>query len=116
MRYGHHHNEEAGHEHHHHGEAGCGHHHHHHHGPHGGRGRAWHDGGREPEASREGGASAEVICPCTGVTEEDVRRAVADGARTLDEVERSTGAGTRCGRCEQAIEACVRSELARLAS
>jgi bacterioferritin-associated ferredoxin len=51
-----------------------------------------------------------------GVTESDVQRAVANGARTLEDVESATGAGTRCGRCVGAIDACLQRELAALAS
>jgi bacterioferritin-associated ferredoxin len=51
-----------------------------------------------------------------GVAESDIQRAVANGARTLEDVEDATGAGTRCGRCVGAIEACLQRELAALAS
>lgn len=61
-------------------------------------------------------SASAVICPCMGVTESDVQRAVANGARTLEDVEDATGAGTRCGRCVGAIEASLQRELAALAS
>jgi bacterioferritin-associated ferredoxin len=39
-----------------------------------------------------------VACMCKGVTDGELRRAVAGGA-TLDEVVRATGAGSDCGCC-----------------
>ncbi len=93
-----------------------GHHHgygHGHHGHHGEFGRQHEDGA---EQQGETNSASAVICPCMGVTESDIQRAVANGARTLEDVEDATGAGTRCGRCVGAIEACLQRELAALAS
>ena len=45
-----------------------------------------------------------------------ITQAVANGARTLEDVENATGAGTRCGRCMGAIEACLQEALAAQAS
>lgn len=90
-----------------------GHCHHHGHGCHHGH---HHEGGRPHgygNGTGEGtGSSSPVICPCMGVTEADVIQAVANGARTLEDVEAATGAGTRCGRCVGELEACVQRALA----
>lgn len=93
-----------------------GNHHYHGHGHHGCHGEfdCQHEGGTEQQA--ETNSASAVICPCMGVTESDVQRAVANGARTLEDVESATGAGTRCGRCVGAIDACLQRELAALAS
>jgi bacterioferritin-associated ferredoxin len=40
-----------------------------------------------------------VLCICKAVSDHEVRRAVQDGAHTVAEVMRCTGAGTRCGTC-----------------
>jgi bacterioferritin-associated ferredoxin len=45
-----------------------------------------------------------------------IEQAVANGARTLEDVESATGAGTRCGRCTEAVEACLQEALAAQAS
>lgn len=68
-----------------------------------------HFGAGEGEVS---GPSTYVVCPCMGVTEADIWQAVADGARTLEDVEDITGAGTRCRHCEGEIEACMQQAIA----
>ena len=40
-----------------------------------------------------------LICPCNDVDEGQVRGAVADGARTLDEVFARLGKPIFCGQC-----------------
>ena len=96
------------HEHHGHGEH-CGHHHggyHHKYGYH-----RDYEGG---EAQADSGSA--LVCPCIGVTRQDIEQAVASGAKTLEEVESATGAGTRCGRCTGAVEACLNEVLVAQAS
>ena len=43
------------------------------------------------------------VCICKGVTLKTVREVVAQGASTVDEVERRCGAGGDCGSCRDAI-------------
>lgn len=45
-----------------------------------------------------------VICNCMGVTEEDIKVAIENGAKTLDEIKDATGAGSICGCCEVDLE------------
>lgn len=45
-----------------------------------------------------------VVCLCKGVSCSVVRRAIADGATTVEDVGRACGAGTDCGGCEGMIE------------
>ena len=40
-----------------------------------------------------------IVCHCDGVNDRKVRRAIASGARTIEEVAASCGAGRRCGGC-----------------
>jgi bacterioferritin-associated ferredoxin len=47
-----------------------------------------------------------------GTTTEDIVQAVAAGATTAEDIERMTGAGTRCGHCRQEIAACLEEALA----
>jgi len=39
------------------------------------------------------------VCICRSVTDTAIRRAIDDGAFTVDELGRKTGAGTQCGSC-----------------
>ncbi|MFZ5565162.1 MAG: (2Fe-2S)-binding protein [Thermodesulfobacteriota bacterium] len=43
---------------------------------------------------------AETVCYCSGTTKGDILRAVAAGARSLDEIKAATGACTQ-GRCRE---------------
>ncbi|MGN1412479.1 MAG: bacterioferritin-associated ferredoxin [Oscillospiraceae bacterium] len=40
-----------------------------------------------------------IICSCLGVTVEDVKNAVKNGAKSFEEVQEITGLGTACGDC-----------------
>ena len=39
------------------------------------------------------------VCHCRAVTDHEIRDAIADGARDLDEIGRRCGAGITCGGC-----------------
>ena len=43
------------------------------------------------------------VCLCKAVTDRDIARAMGDGARTVEDIGRCTGAGTNCGTCREAI-------------
>ena len=45
-----------------------------------------------------------VICHCKGVTHRCVDRALVEGARTLAQVCRNTGAGQDCGVCVLSVK------------
>lgn len=49
-------------------------------------------------------AGNKIICHCKNVSYIDIRMAMIDGARTLEEIKEKTGAATGCGRCAGAIE------------
>ena len=49
-------------------------------------------------------AGDRIICHCKQVSYIDIRKAMINGARTLEEVKEITGAATGCGRCSGAIE------------
>jgi len=42
------------------------------------------------------------VCLCNGVTDGDIRQAVAAGCRSLPELTMRTGCGANCGSCVQA--------------
>jgi bacterioferritin-associated ferredoxin len=45
----------------------------------------------------------DVICTCTGTTDEKVKQLIADGAKDLDKIASVTGASTGCGSCDVLI-------------
>ena len=45
-----------------------------------------------------------IVCSCLGITNGQIKDAVANGARTLEEVQDATGAGTICGACTEDIQ------------
>lgn len=49
-------------------------------------------------------AGDKIICHCKNVSYIDIRKAMINGARTLDEIKELTGASTGCGRCAGEIE------------
>lgn len=45
-----------------------------------------------------------IVCHCNQVSYADIRKAMACGARTVEEIREITGAGTGCGNCIGEIE------------
>lgn len=54
-------------------------------------------------------AGDRIICKCKNVSYIDIRKAMINGARTVEEIKEITGAGTGCGRCVPEIEAILAS-------
>ncbi|MBM4375954.1 MAG: (2Fe-2S)-binding protein [Deltaproteobacteria bacterium] len=48
-----------------------------------------------------------LVCICKAVSDRDVARAIAEGAASVDEIARCTGAGTECGSCREALACSV---------
>lgn len=48
-----------------------------------------------------------IVCHCQVVSDRTIKSAVADGARTVAAVCRSTGAGQDCGSCIFTVKALV---------
>ena len=44
-----------------------------------------------------------LVCHCFAVTHRTIDRAVADGARTVDDVAEASDAGAGCGGCHLAV-------------
>ncbi|MGO5268142.1 DUF1653 domain-containing protein [Parafannyhessea umbonata] len=57
-------------------------------------------------------AGSKYVCPCRHVTEEDIRKAIADGATSFKQVRKATGAGSKCGKCKPAAKKLVKRLLA----
>ena len=45
-----------------------------------------------------------IICECMNVSYEDIKNAVKEGAKTLDDIKEATEAGNICGICEDDIQ------------
>jgi bacterioferritin-associated ferredoxin len=41
------------------------------------------------------------VCICNSVTDSDIRNAVNDGVRNLNQLKQTTGCGTTCGSCKE---------------
>jgi bacterioferritin-associated ferredoxin len=54
-----------------------------------------------------------VVCLCQGVSEKQVRRAIAQGASCRREVTQTCGAGGVCGGCHRTINEMIRETSAR---
>lgn len=50
------------------------------------------------------------VCYCVGVTCGDIKKAMANGATTLDDIKKETGAATVCGRCAGTVEKILKGE------
>ncbi|MGN0076487.1 MAG: DUF1653 domain-containing protein [Parafannyhessea sp.] len=61
-------------------------------------------------------SGSKYVCPCKHVTEEDIRKAIANGATSLKQVRKATGAGTKCGKCKPAVKKLVKQLLAEQAA
>ena len=56
------------------------------------------------------------VCLCKGITDSQIRAAVADGASSLREVHRSLGVASQCGKCGTFARDIVRESLGNLAA
>jgi len=45
----------------------------------------------------------EIICHCSGTTEETIKTLLTNNITDLDEISRKTGACSGCGSCESAV-------------
>jgi bacterioferritin-associated ferredoxin len=54
------------------------------------------------------------VCLCRGVTDSQIRQAVAEGATTLREVNTLLGTASQCGKCGMTTRDIVNSELASM--
>jgi bacterioferritin-associated ferredoxin len=51
------------------------------------------------------------VCICNNVTEGDIKKAVQNGARTLDCLVSRLAVSTCCGQCQYYAHACLQSAL-----
>ncbi len=48
-----------------------------------------------------------IVCICKSVSDREIARAIDDGACSLEDVARCTGAGLGCGTCHESIRQVV---------
>ena len=53
-----------------------------------------------------------LVCHCRGISDRQIKRAIKDGATSVREVARATGAGMRFGGCRSNVKQVVSSALA----
>ena len=54
-----------------------------------------------------------VVCGCISVTVQDLKDAIANGAKSFEEVQEATKVGTGCGQCVDSVKALVDELLAK---
>ena len=54
-----------------------------------------------------------IICGCFKITEQDLKNAVKNGAKSFEEVQAITKVGTGCGNCVASNKELVKELLAR---
>ena len=56
------------------------------------------------------------VCLCRGITDQDIKDAVANGAESYREIRDLLDLGTCCGRCAPEARAIISDELAEIAA
>ncbi len=52
-----------------------------------------------------------LVCTCMGVMYSDICQAIAQGARTFQELSEQLGVGTGCSSCVQEVEQILKKQL-----
>jgi bacterioferritin-associated ferredoxin len=52
------------------------------------------------------------ICICKAITDTEIREAAQNGAKTVEDIAESLGAGTGCGCCRETTQHLIDHELA----
>ncbi|MDP2113807.1 MAG: (2Fe-2S)-binding protein [Bacteroidota bacterium] len=58
--------------------------------------------------------SRNLVCVCNMVSEKEILTALKKGARSTSDIQRSTKAGTSCGKCLMTIDRIVEEYLEQL--
>ena len=53
------------------------------------------------------------VCLCRGITDQDIKEAIANGAESYREVRELLDLGTCCGRCAPEARAIISDEVSR---
>jgi NAD(P)H-nitrite reductase large subunit len=57
--------------------------------------------------------NSKIVCGCFNVTEQDIKNAIRNGAKSFEEVQAVTKVGTGCGKCVESNKAFVDQLLAK---
>lgn len=49
----------------------------------------------------------QVVCGCFNITDQDIAKAISNGAKSFEEVQEITKVGTGCNSCSEGIKALV---------
>lgn len=49
----------------------------------------------------------DVVCGCMNVTVQNIKDAIKNGAKSFEEVQEATNAGTGCGNCVESVKELV---------
>ena len=55
-----------------------------------------------------------IICKCRNVTKGDLLKALEQGASSFKEVQKATGAGSKCGKCEDDVKAFIKKHKQKI--
>lgn len=55
-----------------------------------------------------------LICSCVRIYQSDIENAIENGARTFNDIQQMTNAGTSCGNCRPPVEKILRNKLEEL--
>lgn len=55
------------------------------------------------------------VCLCRGITDQDIKDALADGANSYRDIREQLDLGTCCGRCAPEARSIISEELAKIA-
>ena len=53
------------------------------------------------------------ICICKAVTDEEIRKCITRGAKTVEDVQEKTKAGTQCGGCIEEVQEVLNEKLSK---
>ena len=56
------------------------------------------------------------VCLCRGITDQDIKDAIANGAESYREIRDQLDLGTCCGRCVPEARAIISEEVAQIAA
>ncbi len=56
-----------------------------------------------------------LVCQCRGITDRQIRRLVRDGAGSVRDIARATGAGRDCGGCRSDVKKVVELAVEQVA-
>lgn len=56
------------------------------------------------------------VCLCRGITDQDIKDAIQDGAETYRDIREQLDLGTCCGRCAPEARSILNEELALIAA